>query len=347
MASRLKNPPAENPSTPARREERKWELLTKAEVETRLGYPVTELPRDDKLGRPRRGQGQAVGLHPGHDSIHDLVGRLPLRRFRHHRGTDRQGQHARQERGQANRVRRSAWHEVAASDIVLWEAAVDTQTGEVGETFAARTAVSTGRKSDLREVQQFQSVKAIEYIGLRSPRRWHRSSRTVSGATTASRARALAEINEQRNPAWFPTDAHSTRTARNTAGMRCQPEASRRSQISIHATKSAGALAAVGSEPSAAQDAGYVGLALFAFTAICHPIERLNRLRPSEGGWQLAHRLTLHLLTHARRQRAASVRGRSIQKSRFSCCSATWPRIIAVLRAKWLRVHSLHSRRIS
>src|SRR5207244_9937200 len=31
-------------------EERNWELLTKAEVEARLGYPVTELPRDEKWG---------------------------------------------------------------------------------------------------------------------------------------------------------------------------------------------------------------------------------------------------------------------------------------------------------
>ena len=31
-------------------EERTWELLTKAEVEARLGYPVTELPRDKDWG---------------------------------------------------------------------------------------------------------------------------------------------------------------------------------------------------------------------------------------------------------------------------------------------------------
>jgi hypothetical protein len=45
VASRLKNPPSSGSMhTLLGDEERTWELLTKAEVETRLGYPVTELP---------------------------------------------------------------------------------------------------------------------------------------------------------------------------------------------------------------------------------------------------------------------------------------------------------------
>ncbi len=48
VASRLKNPPGQSPAhTLLGGEARTWELLTKDEVEKRLGYLVTELPKDD------------------------------------------------------------------------------------------------------------------------------------------------------------------------------------------------------------------------------------------------------------------------------------------------------------
>lgn len=60
VASHLKNPPAVTNASPGRGQmvleghahygTRDWELLTKAEVEGRLGYSVTELPRDDDWG---------------------------------------------------------------------------------------------------------------------------------------------------------------------------------------------------------------------------------------------------------------------------------------------------------
>jgi hypothetical protein len=51
VASRLKNLPSpDSMHTLLGGEERTWELLTKAEVETRLGYPVTELPRGKDWG---------------------------------------------------------------------------------------------------------------------------------------------------------------------------------------------------------------------------------------------------------------------------------------------------------
>ena len=51
VARRLKNPPStDSIPTLLGGEERPWELLAKAEVEARLGYPVTELPRDKNWG---------------------------------------------------------------------------------------------------------------------------------------------------------------------------------------------------------------------------------------------------------------------------------------------------------
>ena len=103
VASRLKNSPGGRfKHTLLDDEERTWELLTKAEVEARLGYPVTELPRDKRVAQHRHGQGRAVDLHPGHDSVHHMVGRLPMRRFRNDRGTNRQGQYTGQERRQTH-----------------------------------------------------------------------------------------------------------------------------------------------------------------------------------------------------------------------------------------------------
>lgn len=61
VVCRLKNPPLEPEATSKIGQmlleghthygKQDWELLAKAEVETRLGYPVTELPRDDNWGR--------------------------------------------------------------------------------------------------------------------------------------------------------------------------------------------------------------------------------------------------------------------------------------------------------
>jgi hypothetical protein len=51
VACRLKNPTPESPSeTLLGDEERTWELIDKEEVERRLGYPVSALPRDDEWG---------------------------------------------------------------------------------------------------------------------------------------------------------------------------------------------------------------------------------------------------------------------------------------------------------
>jgi DNA modification methylase len=51
VASRLKNPPGGKfKRNLLEEEERTWELLTKSDVEARLGYPVAELPRDEKWG---------------------------------------------------------------------------------------------------------------------------------------------------------------------------------------------------------------------------------------------------------------------------------------------------------
>jgi len=51
VASRLQNPPGgKSKHSLLEEEERTWELLTKAEVETRLGYLVTDLPRDEQWG---------------------------------------------------------------------------------------------------------------------------------------------------------------------------------------------------------------------------------------------------------------------------------------------------------
>jgi DNA modification methylase len=52
VASRLRSPPASVPANAILDEvEPTWELISREEVEKRLGYPVTELPRDDKWGK--------------------------------------------------------------------------------------------------------------------------------------------------------------------------------------------------------------------------------------------------------------------------------------------------------
>jgi hypothetical protein len=71
-------------------EERIWELLPKAEVEARLGYPVAELPRQKDWGDLDLVKVKQWVCIPA-TIQYTIWSDLPLRRPYHHRGTYRQG----------------------------------------------------------------------------------------------------------------------------------------------------------------------------------------------------------------------------------------------------------------
>ncbi len=135
VGSRLKNPlAADVVQTLLGGEERAWELLARTEVEARLGYPVTELPRDDDRAELDAAEATYWICIPatiqytiwsdvyrceGFVTIEESTGRVSTR-----------GKNAGQPVVLKKRVARGC-----GRDIVLWEAAVNQNTGAVSETF--------------------------------------------------------------------------------------------------------------------------------------------------------------------------------------------------------------------
>jgi hypothetical protein len=135
VANRLKNPPG-NKSKHALfdESERTWELISQAEVEARLGYPVTELPRDDKWGELDVAKAKQWLCIPatiqytiwsdvyrceGFLNIEEPTGKVSTR-----------GKNAGKPIMSKKRVARGCGHE-----IVLWDAAVNPVNEEVSEYF--------------------------------------------------------------------------------------------------------------------------------------------------------------------------------------------------------------------
>ena len=116
--------------------ERTWELLTKAEVEERLGYPVTELPRDKDWGDLDVAKVEQWVCIPatiqytiwsdvyrceGFVTIEEPTGKVSTR-----------GKNAGKPISRKNRVERGG-----TKEIVLWETAVDHENGEMKNVFPA------------------------------------------------------------------------------------------------------------------------------------------------------------------------------------------------------------------
>src|SRR6266446_17006 len=208
VASRLKNPPSSGSMhTLLGDEERTWELLTKAEVETRLGYPVTGLPRGKDWGDLDVAKVKQWVCIPatiqytiwsdvyrceGFVTIEEPTGKVSTR-----------GKNAGKPIVQKKRV-----HRGCGSEIVLWDAAVDKSTSEVVETFACPHCEQKWEKKQLTLLKPAAVVTDYEFIGLRA-----RKNQPVLEATfrtsrrfTRKESEFVAQLSGSGIPAWYPRD---------------------------------------------------------------------------------------------------------------------------------------------
>ena len=163
VASRLKNPPGGGSMhTLLGAEERIWELLTKAEVEARLGYPVTDLPRDKNWGDLDVAEVEHWVCIPamiqytiwsdvyrceGFVTIEEPTGKISTR-----------GKNAGKPILQKKRLTRGCGHE-----IVLWNVAVDDPAGNVRDDFQCPSCSQRWTKYDLDYVQAVPVYVAIDF----------------------------------------------------------------------------------------------------------------------------------------------------------------------------------------
>ena len=212
VASRLKNPPGgKSRHNLLEEDERPWELLTKAEVEARLGYPVTELLRDEKWGDLDVAKVKQWVCIPamiqytiwsdvyrceGFVTIEEPTGKVSTR-----------GKNAGKPIVAKKRVQRGCGQE-----IILWDAAVDKSTSEIAETFSCPHCRQEWEKKQLTLLKPKAVVTDYEFVGLRSRKGHQIEAATLRTAHkfTAKEADFVSELARRPLPYWHPKNQVDT-----------------------------------------------------------------------------------------------------------------------------------------
>jgi DNA modification methylase len=198
VASRLKNPPGgKSKHDLLEEDERTWELLPKTEVETRLGYPVTELPRDDKWGDLDVAKVKQWVCIPamiqytiwsdvyrceGFVTIEEPTGKVSTR-----------GKNAGKPILSKKRATRGCGHE-----IVLWDVAVDDPAGNVRDDFNCPSCSQKWTKYDLDYIRAVPVFVALDFGRLNGTdgRYYRRISR--------QEVEKVAKLEKEEIHHWYP-----------------------------------------------------------------------------------------------------------------------------------------------
>ena len=199
MAGRLKNLPGGSArNTLLDSEERTWELLTRADVEERLGYPVTELPRDKETGTVDVDKAEHWVCIPatiqytiwsdvyrcqGFVRIEEPTGKVSTR-----------GKNA----GKPMMRKRSVARGCGA-DIVLWHAMANPEENDSeASDFCCPSCGQTWEKVELPFVRITPIASDYTYYNAIGSK--HRIRRTITAKETAR----IAEASPERWGVWYP-----------------------------------------------------------------------------------------------------------------------------------------------
>jgi len=283
VSSRLKNPPASGSvHTLLGGEERTWELLTKTEVEARLGYPVTDLPRGEDWGGLEVAKVHHWVCVPatiqytiwsdvyrceGFLTIEEPTGRVSTR-----------GKNAGKPTVARKRVARGC-----GKSIVLWDAAVNQVSGEVSETFACPHCGLKWKKIQVRREPAIAVKSNIEYAAIQSRDGAKRLvMQTLMRPVTKRELDLIHEVNDAKINAWLPAirfDRKGPQYRRNALSARKIDFVT-----DLFTRRNLHALALLWEAISTTSDARLRSACAFAFTAIVTRSSLLNRLRPSGAG---------------------------------------------------------------
>ncbi len=215
VASRLKNPPTGSIHTLLGGEERTWELLAKAQVEERLGYPVTKLPRDEDWGKldvatvkhwvciPATIQYTVwsdVYRCQGFLMVEEPTGKITTR-----------GKNVGKPMVRKRRIPRGC-----GANISLWEAAVEHESAKVSEEFCCKCCGQAWKKVQLKRTSTVPVLTNLIYSGLREKRSGQKQGGDVLAIqserpTSAAEIERIREINEQPIPWSFPDEKVNTK----------------------------------------------------------------------------------------------------------------------------------------
>lgn len=199
VASRLKNPPGGRPKhTLIEESEQTWELLPKAEVEMRLGYPVTDLPRDDKWGDLDVAKVKQWVCIPAMmeftvwSDTHRCEGFVTLEEP----SVTAKGKTV---------MRKKKVPRGCGNEIVLWDVAVDPESREVMDFFACPHCQQKWKKGDIPRIRSVPVLTRYEAENLRGKSIAHERQ------VTRRELELIQEIDAKEIPNWYPQEPWNDR----------------------------------------------------------------------------------------------------------------------------------------
>lgn len=223
VAARLKNPPTGSLQTLLGHEERIWELLTKTEVEARLGYSVTRLPRDTGWGNLDVAAVKlwvclpAIIQYTTWSDVHRCEGLITIEEPTGKIST--RGKNAGKPMVRKRRVARGC-----GRDITLWDAAVDPITGQVQQEFSCPSCGTKWKKTQIPRVGDRPVAARYAFCGLaRSGGAVRCRVLYCEHDTTSFESARLAELLHKPIPYWVPDvelDQNGAQYRRNALSRR-------------------------------------------------------------------------------------------------------------------------------
>lgn len=208
VAERLRNPPTDVHSSSRMFKggpDRTWELINRVEVESRLGYPVTDLPRgkgwgdldvskiDQWISIPATIQytiWSDVYRCEGFVTVEEPTGKISTR-----------GKNAGKPITRKSRVARGC-----GKEIVLWHTAVNHKTGEVSETFNCPSCTTLlWKKTQLRRIICVPVVVNLLTQGIKQTKNGSEPARLCyDRPVTASEFQRVSQIASKPISYWTP-----------------------------------------------------------------------------------------------------------------------------------------------
>jgi DNA modification methylase len=175
-------------------------------------------------------------------------------------------------------IRYTIWSDVfectrCGEEIVLWDVAVDPDTGKVANRFLCPICSKEQTKKGLRRVSSLPIMTSYECPHCKPKRATH--------PTTEAEKQHIVEIEAQETPCWYPTNEFPL--GRQTRKLR-EGTASISHVDQLYTKRNLRALARLWHEIGRSSECDLVSSLRFVFTSIAQRCSRLNRLRPSGAG---------------------------------------------------------------
>jgi len=278
-ASRLKNPPGGiYIHNLLGEEERSWELLTRAEVEARLGYPVTELLRDDKWGDLNLSEVQdwvcipATIQYTVWSDVYRCEGLIPIEEPTGKVST--RGKNA----GKPI-LRKRMVHRGCAAEFTLWQAAVDLPNSQIKDEFSCPHCNQEWKKRQLQRLHDAAVLVNYSFSQLLQDGRFRSARRDRT--PTATELGHIRKIQEQPIAKWHPTQEIDMGREMMRHGMSKQNLSSIAEFWSLRNCR---ALARLWDEIHKTENLRVRAALRFAFTAIVFRVSRRRIVYCTKGG---------------------------------------------------------------